>query len=256
VLLAGCHIRHEFTSPDAGTDAGTIPDGGADSGPSRSGALRFNGVGGHVSVPSPGASEVAFTIEAWFRSTAMTGMIAEIAQVSGTVTIAADRSIYLRDGAVCFYVYEPTRSVLCSESSSFADGEWHHVAGTLGLAAGQRLYVDGALEASIAEITHSGFVEDQLLRIGFGHVGPDGAMIHFDGDIDEVRMWTVERTWAEVRDARAMRIDPGTATLTGYWPLDETADPLVAEDVSPFARDGTLREFATDPSPWIRPGAF
>src|SRR5687768_10942122 len=109
VLLAGCHIRHDFTTPDAGTDAGTIPDGG----PSWSGALRFNGIGAYTSVPEPGASEVAFTIEAWFRARAMTGVIAELAHISGAVTIAADRSIYLRDGAVCFYVYEPTRSVLC-----------------------------------------------------------------------------------------------------------------------------------------------
>ena len=94
-------------------------------------ALRFDGVGDYVKIPAApgGAGETAFSSEVWFKTTAPTGMLFEVYSES---PVGADRSTYLKNGAVCFYVYTPAFSEICTSGASFNDGAWHHVASTRG----------------------------------------------------------------------------------------------------------------------------
>jgi hypothetical protein len=213
-------------------------------------ALRFDGIGDVVVFPTGGADEHAFTEEVWFKTDAPTGMLLEVFATAG-----ADRSLYLKGGAVCFYVYTPAFSELCTASTSLNDGVWHHAAGVLG-ANGQHLYVDGTEKASALSVTSSAFDFDMSFRAGFGYIGPNGPMVHFAGQLDEIRLWTTARLAAEIAEARTIELDPATPGLQGYWKLDDGGASITAKDATSHGYDGVLMNFQVDPSPWVTPGAF
>ncbi|MCK6537913.1 MAG: LamG domain-containing protein [Polyangiaceae bacterium] len=242
---------------DGGADASDAKSDASDSGSDASdgglsiGALRFDGTNDvvNLSTAAGAASETAFSSELWFRSVKQTGMLLE---VHGG---GADRSLYLDAGKVCFYVYTPSYSTICTTAATYADGVWHHAAGTLG-AAGQYLYVDGASAASAPAVKTSAFSGDTGFRAGYGYIGPNGVLTYFAGDLDEIRVWSVQRTASEINASKSVTISPTTTGLQGYWKLDETGGATVAADATTPAHNGTLVGFTASPSPWISPGAF
>lgn len=83
-----------------------------------------------------------------------------------------------------------------------------------------------------------------------------GAADFLQGEIDDVRLWSVERTPAELAAGRGHDIDPTAAGLQGYWKLDEAGAAAVAPDSTAAMNDGMLIGFSQTPSPWTTPGAF
>ena len=223
-------------------------------GSSSSAALRFDGVRAYLNLAaaSGAASEKAFSSEIWFRTTSLTGVLFEVYS-SGMP--GADRSTFLRAGQVCFYVYTPAFSEVCTTGATLNDGAWHNVAATLG-AAGQFVYVDGMLQGMDPAVTTSAFNWDTGFRVGYGYIGGNGPLVFFAGDIDDVRVWSVQRTAAELAAGRGHSIDPATVGLQGYWKLDESGTAKIAPDSTAAMNDGTLLGFSFNPSPWISPGAF
>jgi hypothetical protein len=243
---------------DAAPDAGG-PEAAPDASPEASTpsiALAFDGSSAYVALPtaSGGASETAFTSEVWFKTTAATGMLFEVYAASGPN--GADRSTYVRSGKVCFYVYgsSSSESEICS-AGTFNDGFWHDAQATLG-DNGQVLYVDGTVQATAPTITSSSFNWDNAFRLGYGYIGPAGALTYFQGDIDDVRLWSVELTAAQLVNMHGHDIDPLTPGLQGYWKLNGAGATATAVDSTPAAEDGTLVGFSFSPSPWVSPGAF
>ena len=246
----GTSLRGTGGSGDAGTggaDAGGQVTGGA--GGSSASALHLDGVDDYVTFAG-GASETTFSSELWFRTTMQTGMLLEVYSSNG-----ADRSTYLKAGKVCFYVFTPAFSELCTTAATFSDGAWHNVAGTLG-PAGQQLYVDGVMLGIAATTTTSAFDSDTGLRAGYGYIGPNGPLTFFAGDIDDIRMWNVQRTAGDLAGSRGKTLDPATPGLQGYWRLDETGSAITAPDATAAANSGTLVGFSLGESPWVMPGAF
>ncbi|MBP9113614.1 MAG: LamG domain-containing protein [Polyangiaceae bacterium] len=272
---AGCSSSTPDAVVDAGVDSNVIVDTGTEDGSTedvavdtavdpvpdasldapvdaapKGNALRFDGVNDMISFTTAAGnvSETAFSSELWFRSTTMTGMLLEV------FGAGADRSIYLKDGKLCFYVYTPGFSYACS-TANFNDGSWHHVAATLGAVGGQNLYVDGVLQSTQAATKASAFTSDSTVRAGYGYIGAVGVLTYFAGDLDEIRVWNVERTATEIASNRATTINPATAGLQYYWKLDETGTSTTTADSKGGAYTGTLTGFSTAPSPWI-PGAL
>ena len=237
---------------DASPDAPPV-DAGPDASFESLHALSFDGVDDwvHLPVAAGGASETAFSVELWFRSTSQTGNMFEVYNAGG----GADRFLSLNDGSVCFYVYASPITQVCTMATTYGDSQWHYAAGTLG-AGGVNLYVDGTLAASSMAITASAFTDDTDFRLGMGHTAYVSAIVQFQGDLDEVRVWSVERAAADIAANYKQTIDPTTAGLQGYWKLEETGAASVAPDVTAGANDGQLTNFTFTPSPWISPGAF
>lgn len=248
----------DLSAPDAATDAGPLLDAEpadaepADTGPA-GGALHFDGIDDRVAIPGErgGFRRDAFSEETWFRTRTSSGALLEL---HSTVQTGADRTLYLRAGQVCFYVYSPMRSSRCS-AARYDDGTWHHVAGTLG-PAGQTLYVDGVAISRTASVTSSAFDWDTELQLGYGHIGADATLVHFEGELDEVRLWRITRTATDVQADFRRAIDPTSLGLIGYWRMEETGTASVAHDLSPARRHGQLEAFGAQPSPWLRGGAF
>lgn len=235
----------------AGTDAAEVDAGTSDAGATGN-ALHFDGIDDRVAIRGEvgGFRRDAFSEEAWFRTRTSSGAMLEL---HSTVRTGADRTLYIRAGLVCFYVYSPTRSSRCT-ATRYDDGAWHHVAGTLG-PAGQTLYVDGVLVSRTASVTSSAFDWDNELQLGYGHIGADALLEHFGGELDEVRLWRVTRTATDVQASFRGAIDPASPGLIGYWRMEQSGTASVAQDSSPAARPGRLEGFDFQPSPWVG-GAF
>jgi hypothetical protein len=117
------------------------------------------------------------------------------------------------------------------------------------------LYVDGQLAGSNGT-TSSTYTTDTDFRLGMGHIAFASPMVYFEGDLDEVRLWSVERSAVDIATNYRQTISPSTTGLQGYWKLDETGTATVTKDATSGAHDGQLMNFAFTPSPWIGPGAF
>ena len=118
-------------------------------------------------------------------------------------------------------------------------GEWNHIAVTYDGVAGEvRTYVNGMLVDTFSQSgaigdAYAGFNE---FRIGTRENANDQ---HFEGLIDEVRIWNVTRTEADIKinmDGLLTGAEPG---LVGNWRLDE-ASGTTATDQSSSGNDGTL----------------
>ena len=121
-------------------------------------------------------------------------------------------------------------------------------------ATGQYLVVDGVLRASNQNIKKSGFDFEDSMRLGYGHLGTDAALAYFDGDLDEVRIWNVARSPAEIALTRASLVDPALPELTGYWRLNDGGSSTSAADATTAKHDGTLQSFVAQP--WITGNGF
>ncbi len=213
-------------------------------------ALRLDGDDDYVLVSSTaGANESAFTAEAWFKTTAVQGVLFEVYSAS---PLGADRILYILEGKACFYVFSGN-SFVCSEAT-FNDGEWHHVAGTLGSVGGQRVYVDGVLAGSIPGVVVSAFNWENAFRIGFGFLGSGGPQIGFGGIVDDVRVWSVERTAEQITNSRNAPVAIPSEGLINNWRFDEGLGTSISNAVAD-APAGTLTNFAGITSPWVMPGA-
>lgn len=236
----------DTSTADAADAADAAPSGGA---------LSFDGVAAEVELPvaAGAANETAFSVEVWFKTTNATGTFFEVYGNGG-----ADRFIFVDGGKVCFYVFTGGGNKTCTSTATYNDGAWHHAAGTLGAVGGTRVYVDGVLapEATLATVTQSTFTTDTNFRLGYGHTDFVSAFNYYAGELDEVRVWSVERSAMDIQTNYRAHIDPGTAGLQGYWKLDEVGNATTTKDATSNGHDGTLTGFVIPPSPWVSPGAF
>ena len=159
-----------------------------------------------------------FSIEAWFRtSTKSNGKIIGFGTSrTNSSDTSYDRHIYLdKDGRIVFGVYPGSvRIVFTAAGTSYADGEWHHVVGTLA-GATQTLYVDGnsvmsqSVPGPYAEQTHgywkvgcgnlSGWQNAATAAAGSGTLDFNGPS-YFTGQIQYTAVYTVVPTATQVKE--------------------------------------------------------
>lgn len=210
--------------------------------------------------------------ELWFRTSEASGPL--------LASTSTPRRLYLSGGQLCFSPAE-NGAALCSSEATLADGAWHHAAFSAdsddywpdqhygGLYADGTLRVAGKAQVLSASIS--------AMRAGYGPVDDAGVSAYFVGDLDEIRIWHVERHPYDILDFYATRLTSEAMRnrMAGYFPLEGSgsltstenmalAIPLVDECSSvggaggagPEPQDGALVGFSSVTSPWLAPGAF
>jgi hypothetical protein len=97
---------------------------------------------------------------------------------------------------------------------------WHHVAYTYdGPGDTLNLYVDGGLELTSVSVNQAltGFTITDNINIGVDSSGTN----FFTGKIDEVRIWGVERSGAEIVGSKDNKIIESTPGLSAYYRFDQ-----------------------------------
>ena len=203
-------------------------------------ALKMAGTGDYMTVPDdPSLDSVPLTLMAWVRtsysSSAAGGVISKYADASFNgynmfVYNGHIRAWYFKDSANA--VYGGGEGL---DGGFIADGQWHHLAFVVDTVQG-RLFVDGVQTAAI---NWTGTAGPATTTVPF-QVGRYSTFANsLPGDIDEVSVWNVALSAAQVATYEHTALAGSESGLLGAWRFSEGTGTSVA-DLSPFARSATL----------------
>ena len=189
------------------------------------------------------------TLEFWLyvRGSTEQNLIAkrDASNVGGFLLTTLNASASLRG-----YVHMPTSAGSNNGMWPYVDisytaNQWVHVAMTYSDATGLRVYKDGVL-ANTLPVTGALNSVGSPMRFGANTMSLNAFS---DAIIDEVRLWSVARTGAQILDGMNRVLEGDELGLDGYWRFDEGAG-TVAFDETANANDGTLTNMnaATD---WV-----
>lgn len=198
-----------------------------------------------------------FTAEGWVKTT-----------VSGAGTndnwsiIDFDRSDFFNlfvngsDGTVGFATNSTSGGIhdFYSTGVSVNDGNWHHVVGQY-TGTDKVIYVDG-VEVARSVNPHSGAaIGKNSTRFGFigdgseaGSFNSNRNNLYFQGELDEVRLWTTVRTSTEINNYKDSCITTIPAGLILYYPMNENGGTTI-DNAAGTGGDGTLYNFG--PTAWV-----
>ena len=131
-----------------------------------------------------------------------------------------------------------------TSATALTTGTWYHVAATYD-GAKMRIYINGVLKDSMAA---TGYV----LAKGQFILGRDSiasATSYFDGNIDEMRVWTLARTQAEISN-NTCNISTWSDSLAAYWTFND-CNTTIPYDNSGNRHDGTAVNMST--ANWVTP---
>ncbi|HRN95805.1 MAG TPA: LamG domain-containing protein, partial [Chitinophagales bacterium] len=129
--------------------------------------------------------------------------------------------------------------------ATLTQGQWNHIALVRDFTNNQlRWYINGTLTSTATPSYFPAVAGGNPVRIGLGYTG-----VGYEGQIDEVRVWNIARTTADIQTNMNKPIQAGTAGLAGYWRFDETAGTIVV-DASGNSNTGT---FGSPAPTWVNP---
>ncbi|GAB3586762.1 LamG-like jellyroll fold domain-containing protein [Hymenobacter daeguensis] len=244
VTGAACNLGTHtvtFTATDNGTPvASSTFTMNVEVVPSPVNALAFDGTDDYVTIPHNNAFNLttAISLEAWVRTTSTAEQY---------ITTKTENSWYLavngagtQAGKASFYLNGPSSvGGWLYGTTNIADGHWHHVAGTYD-GTTLKIFVDGVLQNSR---TAAGLVQTGTSPVLIG-ARPASK---WNGTIDEVRIWSTDRSAQIAADMRAQATVPTTG-LVAYYAFDQgtakganTAVTSLTDAVA--GRNGTLTNF-------------
>lgn len=167
--------------------------------------LSFNGTNQYVSIGSPLSNNTSYTKEAWVYSTTNTG--------SRNIISSSNSPFWFNNGLLSAGHGGNTGQVV--DATAFPLNKWTHVAVTYDAATTtMKLYRDGTLIATNSAVASN--YTSQVTYIG----SSSAAAGYFQGSVDEVRIWNVAKTQAELKQF-FIRAPSNTATgLTSYHKLN------------------------------------
>src|ERR1051325_3808032 len=215
-------------------------------------SLGFNGVNQSVQVPSSASVAITtpLTVEAWINRS-VGGVQHSIVEkygcpVGGGATVGGYVLRVTAGDQLLFGVRDDCNNgASVIGGTTIAPGVWTHVAGEWD-GANLRVFVNGAQDGVLASgrAPRSG---GTALKIG--ERGNGGTP--FNGLIDDVRLWNVARSAADISANRTTCFAGTEAGLAGLWHLNEGAG-LTTADATGHGNTGTLVNGPT----WIATNAF
>jgi hypothetical protein len=241
----------------------TVSNGAVSSGPYY---LTFDGVDDYVEVADSdslsfgnGATDSPLTMELWFRPGSMSLKQNLIGKWGGSYA-TREYKLYVAAGTIRLDLRDSVSQVVISgyTSGSLAalTGGWHHLAvtydgrGGATAANGITIYVDG-VPVPITRVNNASYVAmsnaSAIVQIG----RESAATNQYNGGLDEVRLWNVARTQAQIQSSMNSELVGTEAGLQGYWKLNEGGG-AVGTDSSPSGNHVTLLNGPT----WFYGGAL
>ncbi|APY00578.1 LamG-like jellyroll fold domain-containing protein [Lacinutrix venerupis] len=207
--------------------------------PSPATHLNFDGVDDSVSLTNTYGSVTDFTIEAWIKTNS-DGIIIHsnsaydnsyLAVTNGKLTYTTSRHGY--------------GGHILTSNQNVNDDTWHHVAfstSSINTNGQGSLYIDGVLDNSTSFAVYT--VPMGSLTIGGVNTS------YFSGSIDELRVWDVVRTAAEINNAKSSEIQCNETGLIAYYQFNKGIDAsentniTSLTDITGNVNNGTLNNFA------------
>lgn len=196
--------------------------------------LRFDGVDDHVRIPHQPLLSIAdgmpFTIELWVNPSAAGG--SHLLGKRSTCFDSGQSSNY-QLYSVPGVSLELNSGACVTLGSGVPSGVWSHIA-VVADASGTRIYTDGQLAGESACTIGGANTADLWLGSSTQCPAP------YPGDLDEVRLWNVALTQAQIQAGRTQVIAANSPGLVAYWRFEEPAGSQVVLDATLNMLDGTL----------------
>ena len=194
-------------------------------------ALRFDGLDDYVSIANDGSFDFnyAFTVEAWVKPLSLAGSGNFKAIVQGAFSeppfsgggwvMCLDRSDYSAWGlSVCVPLCDAAESA----SGNLQVGQWQHLAARYD-GTNISIYRNGII---VANTPWSGNVTDvNFVLLGIWETS-------FNGLIDEVRIWNIARTQAQIQADMNQYLSGNESGLVGYWQFNEGSGQTIFDSTS------------------------
>ncbi len=129
------------------------------------------------------------------------------------------------------------RYLLTATRESLKLNHWYHVACVWNAAKEVKMiiYINGLVEAArIIDIGGGARINNDDLVFGTRDILTPA--VNFRGVMDEVRVWSTDRTRIQIRDYMCKKLTGTEANLVGYWRFDEESGPCM--DTSPNGNNG------------------
>ena len=152
--------------------------------------------------------------------------------------------LYLRENGKIQIASSPSgqgQKSFYTQSDTIQLNKWYHIAGVIDAKRDvMRLFINGVEVGRTDFKGQKSFYESRKpLRIGWTHEEERPTQSPFVGLIDEVRIWNVARTEAEIRSDMNIQLKGNELGLVAYWKFDEATDGIV-HDASPHTNNGRL----------------
>ncbi|MDF2431613.1 MAG: trimeric autotransporter adhesin [Mucilaginibacter sp.] len=167
-------------------------------------AYNFNGTSQYITTaksnPSPGPQN--FSISVWFKTSSAGGLLVGFADAQTGSTAQYDRHIYMNNSGQIYFGLYPGTFQTINSTTTYADGNWHHVVATESTTNGANLFVDGTLQASDATMTTSqDYGGSGYWRMGYNSLSgwPSApSNTYFSGSLDDIAIYNTELTAYQV----------------------------------------------------------
>ncbi len=187
-----------------------------------------------------------FTIEAWVYPYSHNSFARIVDKTESTCCL--QYNLLLNDGRVGIDIGRQTNTFSrVNASSPISLSEWHHVALTYSSGI-VKYYVDGVYTESDAVVI------DQLLpfttELNFGR-RKQYDEFYFNGVMDEIRMWNVARSDAEILTHHNKYLSGSESGLVGYWKFDEGSGQSSLPVVGNPCQLGNSDSFDAQDPDWV-----
>lgn len=212
------------------------------------GALVFDGADEYVDIGATGIPLTTnFTLEAWIYSDQSDANYNGIMgnQASSSTNRAPGLWIYQNTRIHYGFGNGTTWQSGSTPTNSIVEEQWNHIAMTYDSSPGEiKIYVNGVLIETKGSVT--GTPVDPFRWIG-------RVDNYFEGQIDEVRVWSITRTETELRDKMCQKLTGSETNLEGYWRFDDGSGTTLTDETS-AGEDGTLTNMESG-SDWVTSAA-
>lgn len=179
--------------------------------------LNFDGANDYIEIPNESNFDFTnqMTVELWMNSSVMP-------QQWDALVVKGDDSwrLHLNEsGTVNFTAsgVAPTQEI--NSTTSITDGNWHHIAATLG-GDSIKIYVDGVLET---QASASGIINNNIHTVLIGN-NPIYSGRHYTGHMDDIRIWNVTRSAEQINGSKNCELQGTETGLVAYYKLNQGID--------------------------------
>ncbi len=125
-------------------------------------------------------------------------------------------------------------------STSLTSGVWYHVAATCNRTGQIKLYVNGVNDGS-GNVTGTIPTNPAVASLKIGARGNDAGE-RLSGQMDEVRVWSIERTQNDIQATRKQSLSGSETGLQAYYRFEEPTSGTSVSDVTPltYANTGAI----------------
>ncbi|MCF8428206.1 MAG: T9SS type A sorting domain-containing protein [Bacteroidia bacterium] len=204
-----------------------------------------------------------FTIEYWLKTTEARTSSPSWARGIVDMEVGGASGDFINNingGKIGFIIGSNGSDVTIQSVSTVNTGKWHHVAISRDRSSGlMRLYINGVLEATGTGGTGS-ISASSFIRLGANNLHQNDQNYSMAGALDELRIWNVVRTPAEIFDNFRDTVDRNSTGLVNYYNFDQgigggsNAGLVTLVDIAGADNGGTLSNLGLsgNTSNWIK----